>query len=639
MGDRNIAAKKRRISQRKSVSCTECTRRKLRCSKVIPCSACVDRGKSNLCHRRNTNSSTAPTPDIDDLNQRNPPVRNPPTRLSTDLNHPTIDLPVQEKQQKISGEPVDGVAQDAAITLEFLALGRQRVLRQSSPVSSLYNAQALADPVLTALQVRSLLVYHEENIAWMHNVLHMPTFRDQCNMFLDTGVPVSSFWLPLYYTVLSSTVYFISPEILLQYDIINPEPLAQHLHKQSIESLHASNFMVNHSLFSIQTICMLIHCGHSYGESDLISALMGCAIRIAQSIGLHRLGPDTPFDPDSASGPEYTKNLIDREVRKRVWWFLIRQDWLQIPFLNTYTIHATQFYTPMPRKCLESPIEMMKDCRIVEHDVDTYTQGSYTSILNQISVLLWKTQDAMCAQGHPSQTPDGVKRLYEKVIQADTELRSIMKKVPVFFRSDQLDHTLPPHILQQRKVTLLSLSHKFLSIHRHFQVSCFQDPWFSYTKLSCLPLARRSLLSILSLPENEYTEIARSMWTVNTHIVTATVALLFEDIFSEMDESKMFDSEDIRSLAQRSVQALQAQSTKSHIARKGVRIIESLLGTSLAMATGQSREFDLEQIISYVKMGDVPMVNVEGIDWDGGLFGVGWQGSTLLWENANQSGF
>lgn len=163
-------------------------------------------------------------------------------------------------------------------------------------------------------------------------------------------------------------------------------PLALQLHEKSIECLHQSKFMVNHSIYSIQAICMLIHCGHNYGESDLISTLMGCAIRIAQSLGIHRLGSDQTARVDQSTEPgKLKRQLIDREIGKRVWWFLIRQDWLQIPFINTYTIHATQFNTPKPRRFIDRKMEIDKD-GIVECEIDTYNQGSYTAVLNESEI-------------------------------------------------------------------------------------------------------------------------------------------------------------------------------------------------------------------------------------------------------------
>ena len=156
--------------------------------------------------------------------------------------------------------------------------------------------------------------------------------------------------------------------------------LAEKCHRMSIDALHSAKFMSNHSSLSVQTICLLIYVGHNLGQSDEISVLLSCGIRIAQSLGLHRLGPDSLSRP--VEGISALRSLVSREVNKRTWWFLIRQDWLQIPFLNTYSIHPTQFNTPMPRNCFEDIHLMAQNNQIVEQEPETYTQSSYTSVLN-----------------------------------------------------------------------------------------------------------------------------------------------------------------------------------------------------------------------------------------------------------------
>ncbi|KAE8377608.1 hypothetical protein BDV26DRAFT_304886 [Aspergillus bertholletiae] len=452
-------------------------------------------------------------------------------------------------------------------------------------------------------------------MAWMHNVVHLPTFREQCNKFLENGEPVNKFWLPLYYAMLSMTVYSTLPDVLLEFGIDDPQPLYQRLHRMSIEALFAVNFMAVHSVYSVQTICMLIHVGHNVGESDLIVTLMGSGIRIAQSLGLHRLGPDRPdLLEDIVDPQELTRKLIDREIGKRVWWFMIRQDWLQIPFLNTYTIHASQFNTPMPNKCPEDPRYLVQDGSVVDCNDDTYTQGSYTAVLNHVSVLIWKMQDRMLTLGHPGQSQDGLVKLYEEVIHADSELKKIMKHMPRFYREDGVvDSQLPPHIAQQRQAAMMSMAHKFFTVHRHFHVASFRNPWFSLTKLSCLPIARRSLSSLLSLPDNEYTWIVRNMWTVNTHTVTITVALLFDELFSPSDDTKMFDSADIETLARHCSSSLQEMCTRSEIAKKGVKILDFLLELNDAVKRGVCEEFNLEQIIAHVK-GDLPRQDASQTD-------------------------
>lgn len=90
-----------------------------------------------------------------------------------------------------------------------------------------------------------------------------------------------------------------------------------------------------------------------------------------------------------------------------------------------------------------------------------------------VAVLLWRTQDRLCVLGHPSRVSDGERKLYEEIIMADTELRKIIDRMPIFFRQyNPHDENLPSHILQQKEVTQLSLSHKV-------SITTFQIFWHS----------------------------------------------------------------------------------------------------------------------------------------------------------------
>lgn len=154
-------------------------------------------------------------------------------------------------------------------------------------------------------------------------------------------------------------------------------------YQKSIESLNNTDFMKNHSILSVQAICLLIYFGHNIGDSDRVSVLLASGSRIAQCLGLHRLSPDklsrARQNSSHVSSDQY---LIDLEVSKRVWWFLVRQDWLQIPFNNTYNIHPSQFSTPMPKNCEEDVSLMVLQGEVKDHDQEHYTQSSYTSVLN-----------------------------------------------------------------------------------------------------------------------------------------------------------------------------------------------------------------------------------------------------------------
>lgn len=125
-----------------------------------------------------------------------------------------------------------------------------------------------------------------------------------------------------------------------------------------------------------------------------------------------------------------------------------------------------------------------------------------------------------------------------------------------------------------------------------------------FVQVSCLPLMRRYLNNFLSLPDNEFTYIVSNLWTVNTQVLTAAVWLLFELIFSKDENEQIFEAHEIRELASRSLQFLQANENKSSIAKRGVGLIESLLDMDRAIKTGAREQFSLKEIISRVEAKD-----------------------------------
>jgi hypothetical protein len=337
---------------------------------------------------------------------------------------------------------VHKVTEDAAVMLEFLALSRQNILQVAQieqAQSPQRNEKALEtfDPVFTADQVRAMTLYHQECISWIHNVVHLPTFRDQCEQILVNNAEIQGGWLALYYAMLSVSIYRDSMNFLALltvrifrslYTMLTPQyyvgstlihlvrcclsailtwrltlgqaQFSELCYQKSIDALQDADFMINHSLSTIQAICLLIYVGHNIGQSDRISVLLSCGIRIAQCLCLHRLGPEPMVEKKNKGEAEQTiqRRLIDREVSKRVWWFLVRQDWLQIPFNNTYTIHPTQFNTPMPMNCDEDIAQIFKSNRIIDHDQEHYTQGSYTTVLNHGKSRVTTNRQTNCAK-------------------------------------------------------------------------------------------------------------------------------------------------------------------------------------------------------------------------------------------------
>lgn len=88
-----------------------------------------------------------------------------------------------------------------------------------------------------------------------------------------------------------------------------------------------------------------------------------------------------------------------------------------------------------------------------------------TKLTHQVSVLIWKTQDRMCKIGHPLESRDGLRKLYDVVLQADSELKRLMSEIPAFFRIATASNLeLPVHVNNQSRVLLLTLAHKVRKI-------------------------------------------------------------------------------------------------------------------------------------------------------------------------------
>jgi hypothetical protein len=138
---------------------------------------------------------------------------------SVDVNTGTdADLSISDFS---SSEPGPRLANDNAATVEFLADGHRGVLENlsglrsdlphatSSSISAAFNAQRLTfdaspvqwDPIFSPEEARMLLVVHQDRIAWMHNVVHMPSFLQSFDANLASRYCEKS-WLALYYAMI-----------------------------------------------------------------------------------------------------------------------------------------------------------------------------------------------------------------------------------------------------------------------------------------------------------------------------------------------------------------------------------------------------------------------------------------------------
>lgn len=83
---------------------------------------------------------------------------------------------------------------------------------------------------------------------------------------------------------------------------------------------------------------------------SLIANLLSAGLSIAQDMGLHKMPSDASFKSASSALPIGLKSklLIEREIKKRVFWALVLTDWFSIPFRSSWVLGKVQIATEEP---------------------------------------------------------------------------------------------------------------------------------------------------------------------------------------------------------------------------------------------------------------------------------------------------
>ncbi|GAA6042322.1 hypothetical protein JCM8097_003844 [Rhodosporidiobolus ruineniae] len=518
---------------------------------------------------------------------------------------------------------------EAAVTLEFLALGRDRKqdhfsraeLRRPSPseeepaspdlasatlanpplenpsTSTLFNGARPGDPAsppkpvdenptsplapfyLSLLPDQSLsdplIDFSLDRVGWQHAAVHAGQFRAEVAEFLswgekeERGRKVNQAWLGLYFAMLCAGVKHMSVEDSQEYGV-QPE-YQQRLPKlyfdAAIDALHRANFLAKHSIYSVQAIVVLVIACQDVGGSDLIATLLACGIRIAQALNLHRFASDEQWEAKRrTSGVEPTseagvKGLIQREVRKRLWYALCSEDWYSIPYRRAYAIFPSHVTTPPPVNCLDSDLSTGI---LVRRSQDQPTVVSKILIAYKVAACIRNFFE------HVNSSLDS-DLSYEKLLEADREIRRIIDEGPAYLKpgNEPDDGGLSRGWLPWfKRYWTMSVSHKLLICHRVFLGRAFRDVKYAYSRKVAIEAARSVIQELVRGKHMPYQDV----WTVPYHTISAATTIIL-DIFQTpssdpdlvnkrhevqlaLDELRLYDNEGSSAIAARGVQLL-----------------------------------------------------------------------------------
>ncbi|GAA5855309.1 hypothetical protein JCM9279_001943 [Rhodotorula babjevae] len=687
-----------KTSQRPSWSCTECTRRKIRCDRVVPgCNQCIKRNKVHLCrldqdaemgfaadgslpapaahpaaptgpprlasateyeaisrniqvvrqrlyHLERVVRAFVPQPDSLDsqgnamwgvdlnlLQHNDHPTAGPSAPGSTpSFARDSLPLPPPPSTATTtSAQPRDSEV-EAATTLEFLALGRdskeshfrrselrrpsseddgeddglggvggvepgtaalaagwtERASPASRPAHSLAadaatpkaSSSSMVDVLPSVETSVRLIDYSLDKVLWQHGTVHSGQFRRECAEFYSwgerRGEKVNQAWLALYLAMLAVAVKHMVADDAPSFGYSSDEQqqLAKRWFDASVAALHRSNFMAKHQIYAVQAINLYAVSCQDIGESDLIATLLAAGIRIAQHLKMHLFGDDAAWDAkrrkngvDPASD-EGVKGLIEREIRKRVWYGLLTEDWISLHGRRAYAVSPTHFTTPLPLNCTDDDLS---SGILVNRTKDEPTPASKTILLFHVADVLRRFFEHI----HSSKQLD-----YAYCIEADRALRGVILNGPSFLKvesgpgsGDAAGAAWPEWTAWFRSYWIISVSHKLLVVHRMFVAPAGQqqDERQMYSRRVTIEAARSVIQQLARSPRAS----TQSYWTLPYHTVSAATSIML-DIFQSPGDP---DVPNKRLEVQHALHELQQLAGGSHIAKRGVALLSTLL--------------------------------------------------------------
>lgn len=630
------------------LTCTECSMRRQKCDRNTPCGRCVKRGDADKCTREwpqggydakvhriyprtsvGQSDASPPATDASPVTVANaiessihPSMRTPASAISG----PSPQAQPTSYSNSVTTAPTNGPVADSdtgSTTLEFLTWGRSKLsdynLKALELLKEPHNAGAASIPkdsgpdwdvscglggtgtaqvsflqllLPSRRQVFELVEYHIGSVLWYHGCFHGPTFYMELKEVYkgSSGLQVRDMdlrWTALLFSVMAGSMTCASDQQALSWGFQKSEraKLTRQWYKATVACLNLADYMWRHHIYSVEAITVLTMSAHLLGFSNTQSTLLGAALKIAQGLGLQRLGPeDEPNNLIGASivkAPAQRDKAVKRETGRRLWTQLCIQDWFSIPFSEMYSIQRSHFTTLRPISCDDTTMQVLPD--------DFPSSTSFPNCLRDIAVLMPQIHDAILSS-------NTLYTKYEQVLEYDAKVRALATDaLPRYFSmSEPIAPEWPAFVPWARRSLTICFAHKIIMIHRAFLGRSFTEQAFDFTRRTCMVAAK----TILREAKQAYDEDGPLLWIDQAFMVAAGITLALDTFHRRPNEPEY---EEHRKLVDNTISML-GKFDNSMIALRGVRMLSSLLAEQARLTADQTLENYRKR--SHESMGD-----------------------------------
>ncbi|KAH7160596.1 hypothetical protein EDB81DRAFT_319869 [Dactylonectria macrodidyma] len=572
-----------RQPRQRPVSCHFCRVRKLRCSRVFPCTNCTSRGlpcpealdPPSLNQPADTKWTTSfvSTADSDVLSRlerleallevrnRQAEVVLPSVNAPTQTPIPTNTIPSGFVQLPLP-QPLPSDVQNLtaeALFLERSCLGPKlsdlvvaeslvfrvcpiRLITQSTscyvPSSSLSFEPTKCIWLPQREEAKALIKKYLDHITFIHHVVHGPSLRALVDNVYDSlqqdlHIPVGS--VVLFISICADVTYSWTAqdeasELFSNYHEANLQSMFWL--KTALDLLDNAQRNGHISMECIQgTLLLSFVLSNIEGISIRARSIISKAVVMARELGMHRI--DHPNNSSISPQPHWSG--LRAEVGRRVWWYLVATDWLVArfpgPHEGTYNVHPNHIAVRKPLNIEDE--DLVEGINPVGLSMEEPTCMSYFLQRLRLAELSRNFSDKL---GLSASNPDIVR--YSIVTEIDEALDQFFRNIPKFFtlsakelgKLPPADPRRSPAVIVQRHVIKLFVHGQRCKLHIPFFARGTVEPTYARSREICLQNAQIILETEHELEKEKITFVSTRLRLAATlhSVFMASIALLLD---------------------------------------------------------------------------------------------------------------
>ncbi|KAM0750228.1 hypothetical protein T439DRAFT_326177 [Meredithblackwellia eburnea MCA 4105] len=296
-------------------------------------------------------------------------------------------------------------------------------------------------------------------------------------------------------------------------------------HDAALRALQLGEWGGTPRIRTIQTVILFgqyIQIASSSGQQGRFLGWAASAIRVAQRLGLHRLGtnPETMPPDDPALPPG--KNSLKREMGVRLFNMLVCIDSLLSDSTHRcYLLHPSQYNTARPTNLNWSDFSRTEWRTINPHSMSVHTDASFEIAQCNIAAQIRRALDHLVLGTLPFS--------YHRVLEQDREYKHVFEELPDVFseRSPPLDSV---RLRYQRALLHEGVYSRLIRLHRPFLSRGYNHgSQFRFSTDQCVRAARLIVASNYGA-----LKITNSVWWIYTSTLGSAI-VLFMDLFHSID--------------------------------------------------------------------------------------------------------